>query len=166
MRAITSVPPPAGKPTMMWTGFLITCARATGISGAMTATPQPATIMRRVSIGATPGDGAIMRCCYRYQVRQTRESRRRPGRSCPAAEDGVPTRRVLESCKLLFHKFRLAERSPTRRASAPTPPRRRRRRGEVLLRPRGDARVGSPNASSPEAVDLGGIVDQDAVAHG
>src|SRR5271168_2672887 len=94
MRAITSVPPPAGKPTMMWTGFLITCARATGISGAMTATPQPATIVRRVSIGATPGDGAIMCRCYRYQVWQTRKSWRRCGaKPCRAAEEGRPPSR-------------------------------------------------------------------------
>src|SRR6516225_4414349 len=82
MRAITSVPPPAGKPTMMWTGFLTTCACAAGTSRATTATPPPATIVRRVSIGATPGDGAMMRRCHRYQVWQSRESRRRYRRSC------------------------------------------------------------------------------------
>ena len=44
---------------MMWTGFLTTCARAAGISGAATATPQPATIVRRVSIDAlSAGDRA------------------------------------------------------------------------------------------------------------
>src|SRR5580698_8230213 len=113
MRAITSVPPPAGKPTMTWTGFLTTCARAAGISGATTAIPQPATIVRRVSIDAlSAGDGAIIRNDHRYQVWRPRKSRRRRGRSW-------------------------------RPRKAP------RRRG-----------------FSPEAVNLGGVVDQDAVAHG
>src|SRR6516165_12617340 len=36
MRAMTSVPPPAGKPTITWAGFLVACANARRTQG-----PQP-----------------------------------------------------------------------------------------------------------------------------
>jgi hypothetical protein len=42
MRAIMSVPPPAGKPTITWTGFLIAWASARGIKPVAEATSPAA----------------------------------------------------------------------------------------------------------------------------
>src|SRR5271155_4850941 len=80
MRAITSVPPPAGKPTIIRTGFLTTWARAVGMNGATAATAQAAAMVRRVGIDApSAGDGALVDRGHRYQFRPPRESRRYRG---------------------------------------------------------------------------------------
>src|SRR5215471_12478270 len=56
MRAMTSVPPPAGKPTITWAGFLIACANARGtklVAGASSPAVEAASKWRRVSMAVS-----------------------------------------------------------------------------------------------------------------
>src|SRR3989442_509080 len=61
MRAMTSVPPPAGKPTITWAGFLIACANARGAklaAGESSPAVEATSRWRRVSMaGVSPFSG-------------------------------------------------------------------------------------------------------------
>src|SRR5712671_5692046 len=52
MRAITSVAPPAGNPTMMWRVFFNVCARLRSGAATIAATAEAARTVRRVSMFA------------------------------------------------------------------------------------------------------------------
>src|SRR5438128_7402079 len=57
MRAMTSVPPPAGKPTITWAGFLIACANARGAklaAGESSPAVEATSRWRRVSMAGFP----------------------------------------------------------------------------------------------------------------